>query len=207
MSVLMLAAGLAGCGGNSARPVVIPDVPAGAFEAGCQQLCTLAPTETVCTAKHAEYCLASCRARTRDLPQACGDCVITAGTPIGGYIDNSSKPPMPYCTVGGPASLETCSTMCDDAGAAGPSADLDVLCQLECSFYMMQKAPVACSMDAAKDCLTSCRSAIAAQPRICAQCLAEQTGHGVICLNGDCDCLNSWETFGCDTLCDTMPPM
>jgi hypothetical protein len=207
LRLLALAAALAGCGGgDSGRPVVIPVVPAGAFEAGCQQLCTLAAGETVCTAKHAEFCLASCRARTRDLPQACGDCVIAAGTPISGYVDNS-PPPTAYCTVGGPASLQTCATMCDDAGAAAPSPDLDVLCQLECSFYMMQKAPVACSMDAAMDCLTACRSAIAAQPRICAQCLAEGTNHGVICFNSDCDCLNSWQTFGCDSLCDTMPPM
>src|SRR5438876_4682067 len=101
MSVLMATAALAACGGGGGRSVVIPDVPVGAFEAGCQQLCTLAAGETVCTATHAQYCLASCRARTRDLPQACGDCLITAGTPISGFVDTFDN--TPYCTVGGPA--------------------------------------------------------------------------------------------------------
>src|SRR5205085_44573 len=118
-----LAAALAGCGGGNggsgARSVVIPDVPAGAFEAGCQQLCTLGTNETVCTAKHAEYCLASCRARTRDLPQACGDCLITAGTPISGYVDSTSDHTA-YCTVGGPADLTTCPSMLDDSGPPAP---------------------------------------------------------------------------------------
>ena len=207
MSVLMVTAALAACGGGGGRSVVIPDIPVGAFEAGCQQLCTLAPGETVCTATHAKYCLASCRARTRDLPQACGDCLITVGTPIAGFIDTSDN--TPYCTVGGPADLTTCATMCDDAGAAGPSPDLDVFCQLECSFYMDQRTPIACSMSAAGDCLTACRAAIAAQPRICAQCMAERTGHGQICINNDCDCIDSFpaSTLGCDTLCDMTPPM
>ena len=203
-----LTAALAACGGSSgARPIVIPDVPAGAFEEGCQQLCMLAPGEAICTAKHAEFCLANCRARTRDLPQACGDCLTTVGTPISGYVDNFDG--TPYCTVGGPADLQTCASACDDAGAAGPSADLDVLCQLECSFYMEKKAPLACSMDASGDCLSACRGVIAAQPRVCAQCQIERTSHGQICFNSDCDCLNSFDTsgFGCDTLCDTMPPM
>src|SRR5207237_1142747 len=138
MSVLMLTAGIAGCGGggHSAPQVIIPDVPAGAFEAGCQQLCTLGPNETVCTAKHAEYCLASCRARTRD-------------------------------------------------------------------------PPLACSMASSSDCRAACRTAIGAQPRICAQCLIDLTGTGEICLNSDCDCANNFTTatLTCDTLCDTMPPM
>lgn len=209
ISLLTVTAALAACGGgnNGGRPVVIPDVPVGAFEAGCQQLCTLAAGETVCTAKHAQYCLESCRARTRDLPQACGDCLITTGTPISGFVDTADH--TPYCTVGGPGSLTTCATACDDAGAAPPSPDLELFCQLECSFYMDQGTPLACSMSASADCLSACRSAIAAQPRICAQCLIEQTGHGQICLNSDCDCINTFtmSMFGCDTLCDTLPPM
>jgi hypothetical protein len=203
-----LTATLAACGGgggSGARPVVIPDVPAGAFEDGCQQLCTLLPDEKVCTAKHAEFCLANCRARTRDLPQACGDCLITVGTPISGFVDNASG--SAYCTIGGPADLETCASACDDAGAAAPSPDLDVLCQLECSFYMQERTPLACSMDAAADCLSACRAAVATQPRVCAQCQMEATIPGQICINNVCDCANTFPvTTGCDTLCDTAPP-
>jgi hypothetical protein len=205
-----LTAVLAACGGSGggARSVVIPDVPVGAFEDGCQQLCTLAPGESVCTATHAQFCLALCRAVTRDLPQACGDCLITAGTAISGYVDNFSN--TAYCTIGGPASLTTCANACDDAGAAAPSPDLEVLCQLECSFYMQERAPLACSMGASADCLAACRSTIAAQPRICAQCVIDQTAPGQACINNDCDCANTFmssTTLGCDTLCDTTPPL
>jgi hypothetical protein len=206
-----LALAFAACGGGGGKSggatVIIPEVPAGAFEDGCQQLCTLASNETVCTAKHAYFCLQNCRARTRDLPSACGDCLITAGTPISGYIDNFSN--TPYCNVGGPADLVTCASACDDAGAAAPSPDLDLLCQLECSFYVKEKTPLACSMAAASDCLTPCRDTISAQPRICAQCMIERTGQSQICVNTDCDCVNDFPTSAgtCDTLCDTLPPM
>jgi len=39
--------------------------------------------------------------------------------------------------------------------------------------------------------------------------MAERTGHGQICINSDCDCIDSFpaSTTGCDTLCDTTPPM
>jgi hypothetical protein len=196
-----------GGGGGGGKTVTIPEVPVGAFEAGCQQLCTLAPNETVCTAKHAYYCLQNCRARTRDLPSACGDCLITAGTPIAGYVDNATN--TPYCTVGGPADLVTCASVCDDAGAAAPSPDLDLFCQLRCSFYMKEKTALACSMTAASECLMPCRDNIAAQPRICAQCMIEQTGQNQICMNSNCDCVNTFPTSSgtCDTLCDTLPPM
>jgi len=209
MSIVRLAAltvTLAACGGGGggAPPIVIPSVPAGAFEAGCQQLCTLAPGETICTAKHAEYCLAHCRASTRDLPTACGDCLIAAGTPIAGYTDSSGS----YCAVGGAASLASCKADCDDAGAAGPSPDLEVICQLECTFYMHQHVPAICSADGSAGCLADCRSAIATRGRVCAQCFAEQTGYSAFCLNDECDCETSFTTtgFGCETLCDTLPP-
>jgi hypothetical protein len=211
VGLVAFAGASAACGGGGSggggRTVTIPAVPVGDFEAGCQQLCTLAPNETVCTAKHAYFCLQNCRARTNGLPSACGDCLITAGTPISGYVDNSTN--APYCTVGGPADLVTCASACDDAGAAAPSPDLDLLCQLQCSFYMQQKTPLACSMAAADDCLMPCRDNIAAQPRICAQCMIEQTGQGQICINSDCDCVNSFPTSTgtCDTLCDMLPPM
>jgi len=203
----LTACGGGGGGGGGAAAIVIPVVPTGAFEAGCQQLCTLSPNETVCTAKHAEFCLELCRARTRDLPQTCGDCLIAVGTPISGYVDNFSN--TPYCTVGGPALLTTCANQCDDAGAAAASPDLDLLCQLECSFYMDQRTPFACAMSDAADCLAACRTAIAAQPRVCAQCQVERTEHGQVCINSDCSCANNFPmpAFGCDALCDTMPPM
>ena len=50
-----------GGGGDAARPVVIPKVAPGEFEAPCADLCTLAAGDTACTAKHAEFCVARCR--------------------------------------------------------------------------------------------------------------------------------------------------
>ena len=144
---LTTALGACGGGGSSAPPVVIPEVPAGAFEAGCQQLCTLAAGESICTPKHAEFCVARCRAVTRDLPQACGDCLIAAGTPIRGMTDEFG----PSCSAGGAGSLSSCRAACDDAGAVPPSPDLELLCQLECGFYTDEPAPLACSLEAVGD--------------------------------------------------------
>jgi len=205
--LIALTAALGACGGGGgASQIAIPEVPAGAFEAGCQQLCTLGATEKICTPKHAEFCVARCRAATRDLPQACGDCLIAGGTPIMGSTDSFGD----SCNAGDVGSLSSCRAVCDDAGAAPPSADLDVLCQLECMFYTDDHKPLACSVDAVgDDCLMPCQAVIAAQGRICAQCqIGANVGHGQICFNGGCECLNSLNdsTFGCETLCDTMPP-
>src|SRR6478609_4149590 len=96
---------LAGCGGGgkTARPIVIPTVAPGAYETPCQTLCTLASGEKICTATHAEFCLERCRAATQNLPTACADCLIAAGTPITGYTNGDS-----YCDVGGPADVTAC---------------------------------------------------------------------------------------------------
>ena len=131
--LVALTAVLGACGSDGPPPVVIPEVPAGAFEAGCQQLCTLGATERICTPKHSEFCVARCRAATRDPPQACGDCLIAEGTPILGTTDSFGD----SCNAGdvGSLSSSSCRAACDDAGAAAPSPDLDVLCRLECMYY------------------------------------------------------------------------
>jgi hypothetical protein len=197
------AAGTSGGGGKSGAAIVVPVVPAGANEAACQSLCTLGAGETICTAKHAEFCLALCRASTRDLPTACAACVLAAGTPIKGDMIGSES----YCHVGGAANLSECETECDD-GAGQPAPALETLCQLYCSFYTQSPTPFACSVMASKDCLTSCRSTIAARGRVCAQCVTEQTLPGSSCFNDDCDCLNSYSTTesGCSSLCDATKP-
>jgi hypothetical protein len=196
------AAGTGG-GGKSGTALVVPVVPAGANEAACQKLCTLGAGETICTAKHVELCLALCRASTRDLPAACADCVLAAGTPIKGDKIGSES----YCHVGGAANLSECETECDDGGGQ-PAPALETLCQLYCSFYTQSPLPFACSVMASKDCLTSCRSTIAAHGRVCAQCVTEQTLPGSSCINDDCDCLNSYDTTqaGCTALCDATKP-
>jgi hypothetical protein len=210
---IALAAALAACGGSDGPPpIVVPEVPVGAFEAGCQQLCALGAGETICTPKHSEYCVARCRAATNDLPQACGDCLIANGTPILGTPD-----PDPQfddsCNAGEVGSLtsSSCRAACDDAGAAPPSQNLDLLCRLECMFYTSDHTPFACSASAVgDDCLMPCQALIAAQGRICAQCtIGQNIGTGKICFNDECECLNSLSSsmFGCETLCDTMPPM
>jgi hypothetical protein len=208
--LIALTASLGACGGSDGPPpIVVPEVPVGAFEAGCQQLCTLGATERICTPKHSEFCVARCRAATRDLPQACGDCLIAGATPILGTPDPEFGD---TCNAGhvGSVSSSSCRAVCDDAGAAPPSPDLDVLCQLECMFYTDDPTPFACSVDAVgDDCLIPCQAAIAAQGRICAQCMiGENVGHGEICFNEVCECLNTLSSsmFGCETLCDTMPP-
>jgi hypothetical protein len=192
------------CGGSSGgRPVVIPEVPAGAFEADCQKLCARATGESICTAKHAEFCVARCRAVTRDLPAACASCVIAAGRAIKGDVDMLTKDS--YCLVGGPADLTSCTAACDDGGAGAPDPNLETLCQLECSFHMQDPKPLACSAQGSADCLTACHATIAARRRICAQCLIEQTNPVRSCINDECDCTPMFRdttTLGCAKLCD-----
>jgi hypothetical protein len=198
---------LAACGGDSGRPVVIPDVPAGAYETDCQRLCTRAADESICKPKHAEFCLARCRAVTRGLSTACTDCLIKAGKQIAGDVNTVTNDR--YCLVGGPADIGSCTAACDDGGAAGPAPDLDTLCRLECSFHMQDPDPLACSADGSKDCLAACSATIAARGRVCARCLIEQTIPVRTCLGGDCDCSPVFKADtndGCRTLCDALPP-
>lgn len=195
---------LAACG-DEARPVNIPEVPAGASEAACQQLCTRAPGDEGCTAKHAEFCVASCRARTNGLSAACASCVIAAGQPIGSYEQFDET----YCEVGGPATLSACAAECDDGGAAPPAPALATLCELQCELYMQDPTPLACSAEGSADCSAGCAAAIAAQGRICAQCLAEQVIPSQVCFDDVCDCSPIFDgdpSFGCETLCDALPP-
>ena len=134
LCIAALAFGLAACGGGSGknvRPVVIPDVPAGEHEAGCLSLCTLSASQTVCTATHAQYCLARCRAATRDLPAACADCLIANGTQI---QDDIRDPETMYCWASGVAGVGDCAAECDDGGATPPAPDLETECQLICGF-------------------------------------------------------------------------
>jgi hypothetical protein len=203
-----LACLLAACGGSdSDSGVGIPEVPAGAHEAACQSLCTRAQGETVCTAAHVEFCVAQCRAMTRDLPAGCADCLIANGTPTAGGVDSFGDS---YCSVGVLGELSFCSAQCDDAGVAGPSSDLEVQCQLACGFYTQNPRLFACSAEASAECLAECRSRIAASGRLCAQCVIGQTLPGSVCFNDDCDCLTSFDdtvTFGCSMLCDMQPPV
>ena len=123
------------CGGGSpARPVVIPAVAPGDFEAQCSDLCTPAPGDTLCSAKHAAFCLARCRVMTRDLPQGCAACMLAVNQHIHGYTDFGEN----YCSVGGPVSMVSCPRECDDLGAAPPAPELDTFCQLTCGFYMQE---------------------------------------------------------------------
>lgn len=187
--------------GSEDRPVNIPTVPAGAYEADCQRLCTIASGDDTCTAKHAEFCLAECRARTNGLPQACASCIIAGGTVIHGDSDGFGDP---YCETGGPEKLGSCATECDDNGAAGPDPSLASFCELTCAFYMQDEEPLACSDEGASDCRTKCAATIAAKGRLCAQCTIEQTGTSRTCINGKCDCeplFDETPPFGCDDFC------
>ncbi len=197
----------AACGSDD-RPVNIPAVPTGAFEASCQQLCTLEAGESTCSAKHAEFCVASCRARTNGLTAACGQCLIQAGDPIKGDTDGFGDR---YCAVGGPAGLSACRAECDDGmgAAAAPAPSLASLCDLTCGFYMQDVDPLACSAEGSGDCRTECAATIATKGRICAQCVVEQTGASRTCFNDSCDCqpfFNSDPSFSCTQLCDALPP-
>jgi hypothetical protein len=200
-----IAALIVACG-DSGRPVDIPTVPAGAYEADCQRLCTRAGGEDTCTAEHAEFCLAECRARTNGLLPACASCLVAAGEVIHGDADGFGDP---ICVTGGPSSLGACRTECDDAGAAAPDPSLASFCDLTCGFYMADADPLACSEDGSADCRSKCAATIAARGRICAQCTIEQTGTSRICINDDCDCeplFDETPPFGCDELCDSSPP-
>jgi hypothetical protein len=190
-----------GGGSNPGQSVVIPEVPPGAHETACQDLCMLRAGETICTAKHAEYCMARCRASTRDLPVACADCVLSASKahPIEGVTIASNS----YCTIGGPGDLSACATECDDKNAQ-PAPDLDTLCQLYCSFYVQEPKPRVCPEASSADCLSACRATIGAKGRVCAQCLIEQTIPGISCIGDDCQCLNSFNdgtASACMSLC------
>jgi hypothetical protein len=199
--------GGAGSTGMSAA-VVLPSVPAGDHEAACASLCTLAAGETICTAKHAEYCLDRCRVITSGLPAACASCVLgTGATPIAGFMVGTDS----YCGVGGPAKLSDCASDCDDHGGGQPDPDLEALCELECGFYFELPKPFACPAASSADCLTGCRSAIASKERICAQCLAEHVLGGQSCINDACTCESSFHDESsafaseCTTLCDFLP--
>ena len=205
LAVVIALLSTAACGSDD-RPVNVPVVPAGAYEADCQRLCTRAPGDDDCTAKHAEFCVATCRARTNDLPATCATCLIAAGVTIHGDTDSFGDP---SCVVGGPASLGACRAECDDSGTAAPAPTLASLCTLTCQFYMSDVDPLACSADGSADCDTQCATTIAARGRVCAQCVIEQTGTSRTCINGVCDCqplFDSTPPFGCDALCDDQPP-
>ncbi|HVV85664.1 MAG TPA: hypothetical protein VHE35_21545 [Kofleriaceae bacterium] len=198
-------AALGACGSDP-RPIDLPDVPAGAYEADCQRLCTLTAGDDVCTATHAAYCVAACRARTNGLPPACASCIIAHGQTIQGQTDSFGDP---FCNLGGPEVLTACRSECDDAGSAVAEAALSSLCDLECGFYMQDETPLACSADGSADCRNACAAAVAARGRVCAQCLIEQTQPSRTCINGDCDCEPFFPgdpSLGCDSLCDDQPP-
>jgi hypothetical protein len=204
-SAAILVAAAAACGGDG-RAVDIPAVPAGEYEAGCQTLCARADGDEGCTAKHAEFCLASCRARTNGLPAACGECLIAEGRPIAGFTDSFDEL---ACDTGGAAELGACRDACDDAGAAPPAPALAALCELQCRFYMQDATPLACSADGSAACLGECAAAVANQPRVCAQCIAEGVIPSRSCINDSCDCdpfLNPNPAISCSTLCDDRPP-
>ncbi len=196
--------GACGGGGDAGRPVVIPAVAPGAFETQCADLCALTSGDTSCTATHAGFCIARCRLVTANLQPGCAECLIAGGTHIEGYTSGGGDS---YCTVGGPAELGACEAECDDMGAAPASPDMQTLCELTCGFYMQDPTPLACSTDASADCFADCRATASARGRICAQCTIEQTIPGRVCINDECDCLNTWPlTSVCPSLCDTLLP-
>ena len=202
MLVLMV---MAACGGDDARAVDIPVVAANAFEADCQTLCTLGTEEDICTAKHAEFCLASCRVRTTGVSEACGVCLIDQGSPIRGFVSGSFS----YCATGGASSLAGCEAVCDDGGAAGPAPTLAASCTLTCELYMQDHQPLACSSEGSALCRQGCAAAIAGRDRQCAQCLIEQTLPTRSCINDECDCEPQFDdqiSFGCEDYCDDQLP-
>ena len=199
----VMVAMIAGCGGGGGRSVDIPAVAAGEYEADCQSMCALAAGEEICTATHAEFCVAKCRARTNGLAPTCAACLIAAGDTINGYTNQFGDS---YCTVGGPAEMTACTAECDDAGAV-PSPEIGVLCELECAFYIQGDNPVACSAEGADPCRADCAATLAAEGRICAQCLIDQTIPSLGCTGDDCDCDPQFDndpTFGCMDLCDAI---
>ena len=176
--LIALTAALGACGSDSPTPVVIPDVPVGAFEAGCQELCTLGDTETICTPKHSEFCVARCRAATRDLPQACGDCRSPRARP-------SWDPRTVSATAATPAASAICRLRRAGRCATTPApprrrrTSTSSASSSACSTPTTARA-FACSVDAVgDDCLVPCQATIAMQGRICAQCVVgENVGHG-----------------------------
>jgi len=201
---MLAAIAVAGCGSDK-RPVNIPEVAPGEHEADCQTLCTLAADEEICTAKHAEFCVAKCRARTTGLAAPCAQCLIAAGTAIDGYTNETTGDS--YCTVGGPADMTACAVECDDAGAVAAPPSLAVLCELECAFYIQGEEPVACTDEGADPCRMACAAALSANGRVCAQCLIDQTIPSLFCFDDDCDCEPIFDDdtgFGCMELCDAM---
>jgi hypothetical protein len=202
--VTIVATLLIACG-SDARPVNIPDVAPGESEAACQQLCTRAAGDDGCSAKHAEFCVASCRVRTNGMTAACASCLVAAGEPIHGAVNAFDEP---FCVIGGPAELGACEAECDDSGAAPPAPSLAALCDLQCGFYMQDPTPLACTADGSADCRSQCAAAVAGQGRICAQCMIEQTIPSKSCINDDCDCSPFFvgdPSSSCETLCDALP--
>lgn len=201
----MIVVALAACGSDD-RPVDIPAVEPGAFEAGCQTLCTLPSGDEGCSAKHAEYCLASCRVRTNGMTAACGQCLLAAGEAIHGFVDAFGDV---SCETGGAASLDACRDECDDSGATPPAPSLATLCELECKFYMEEPTALACSADGYEPCMTECAATIQNQGRLCAQCVIEGVVPTKTCFNSECDCspfFNDNPAIACGTLCDDRPP-
>lgn len=202
--MVLVALFLTACGSDE-RPVNIPMVAPGASEAACQELCTRAAGDEGCGDKHVEFCIASCRVRTNGLTEACASCLVAGGQAIMGGVDSFGDP---YCSTGGPADLAACATECDDSGAAPPDATLATFCDLQCGFYMQDPSPLACTADGSAECRSACAAVAASDGRICAQCKIEGTIPSRTCINDDCDCSPFFndDAFGCDTLCDALPP-
>jgi hypothetical protein len=205
LTMMFLVAAIAGCGGGGGGPIDVPMVAAGAgeYEADCQTLCTPVAGEAICNAEHVEFCVAKCRARTNGLAQTCATCLFTNGSQITGYMQGEDS----YCSIGGPADVDSCVTECDDAGAVATPPEFSVQCDLECGFYVQNDDPFACSADGSAACRADCAAAIAANGRICSQCLIDQTIPTSFCFDNDCDCepqFDSDTTFGCMELCDAI---
>lgn len=200
VSVFLLAA----CS-DDGRPVNIPEVAPGAYEADCQRLCTLAASGGGCTSTHEEVCLASCRVRTNGLPTACAQCLIDNGEVIHPEPDVFGDP---GCAVGGPSRMSVCISACDDGGGP-PSPDLAAQCEIACGIYTEYDHVFACSAEDSAACRTACATTIAAESRVCAQCVIEGILFSTECAGDNCDCQPDYggDPSSCPGLCDDVPPV
>lgn len=160
--VPLLAAATLGCEGGAAAYRQYRDK--------CQTRCVLPASG--CEGRDAGECVDRCAVASEGLPATCAQCVAE----VSGYE-----------TLGSPGGASTCYVLtgrvatarCAAPCAATPPTVMDpalaqVHCELRCQLRTTWTCPAGTPTEA--ECAKACATAAQGLPRLCAQCLIEETG-------------------------------
>jgi len=165
LPVLLLAGPLA-CGGGAAAYRQYRDK--------CEAHCQLPATG--CEGRDAGACVDRCAVTAEGLPALCGQCVAESSS----FETQGSSGGQSACSLSiGRATGSTCAASCASTPATTVDpALLQVQCQLRCQRVTTLACPPSTSTDA--DCAKACVAAASGLPRLCAQCLVEDTGWEIV---------------------------